>query len=102
MKLAMLLALAALACGCHPLPPPDGCAPMATRCSPAGIPQVCSPERRWTGLPLAMACHEIRPPAVCCLTTSVYSGRPPIHACVPATACIPEVVDAGTAEGGAL
>ena len=88
--LAIALGVGALACtavalsGC-PLAPPDMCTPRDTRCAPDGIPEVCSSTQRWTrGVP-AEPCPSA---AQCCRTMSPW-GRA-LHACVPATACIPE------------
>lgn len=80
---ALCFAAVALA-GC-PLAPPDMCTPRDTRCAPDGIPEVCSSTQRWTrGVP-AEPCPAT---AACCRTMSPW-GRA-LHACVPATACIPE------------
>jgi hypothetical protein len=80
-----LIALTALVlCGC--LPPPDGCPPEATRCSPMGIPQVCSASQRWTNV----QDESCRVEAVCCLTPSVFDSTRTLHACVPQTACVEE------------
>lgn len=87
-RLALILCLLALAAGCK-TPPPDGCTPSATRCSPSGDPEVCSPDRYWTRVP-GEPCAA---PLGCCLTPSFYGGRP-VHACVPAVACLP--LDGGT------
>ena len=95
----LLLALGLSAC---PLPPPDGCTPLATRCSPAGVPQRCSQTQRWSSGSLATCGGS----ATCCLARSPYGGRL-VHACVPRAQCLPEptladvigAVDA--AEGGA-
>ena len=85
--------------GC-PLPAPDGCTPFATRCGPSGIPQTCSGTQRWSHGPATRPCAELG--AVCCRATTPYGNE--IHACVPASACLPERVnDAGAPEeGGAL
>ncbi len=88
---ALFVLFAAACCGC-PMPAPDGCTPFATRCSPSGIPEVCSQSRRWSHAPPATACSS-RGPVVCCWTRSPY-GRE-LHACVPESACLPETGDAG-------
>lgn len=77
--------------GC-PMPAPDGCTPRDTRCSPAGIPEVCSATQRWSHAPPSSSCAD-RGPVVCCLARSPW-GRE-VHACVPASECI-------AADGGAL
>ena len=95
----LLLALGLSAC---PLPPPDGCTPLATRCSPAGVPQRCSQTQRWSSGSLATCGGS----ATCCLARSPYGGRL-VHACVPRAQCLPEptladVIEAvDAAEGGA-
>lgn len=95
------LLLLALLSAC-PLPPPDGCTPLATRCSPAGVPQRCSQTQRWSSGSLATCGGS----ATCCLARSPYGGRL-VHACVPAAMCLPEptladVIEAvDAAEGGA-
>ncbi len=97
-----LLALACLLTAC-PLPPPDGCTPMATRCSPQGKPQRCSASQRWWSEPTAQPCAALG--VTCCLALSPYGNR--VHACVPQSACLEEptladVIDAvDAAEGGA-
>lgn len=79
------LAFTAVALSGCPLAPPDMCTPRDTRCAPDGIPEVCSSTQRWTrGVP-AEPCPSA---AQCCRTMSPW-GRA-LHACVPATACIPE------------
>lgn len=80
-----LAACAVALAGC-PLPQPDGCAPMATRCSPQGKPQRCSASQRWWSEPTARACAELS--ATCCLARSPFGNN--VHACVPASACIAE------------
>ena len=77
--------------GC-PMPAPDGCTPRDTRCSPAGIPEVCSATQRWSHAPPGSSCAD-RGPVVCCLARSPW-GRE-VHACVPASECL-------AADGGAL
>lgn len=81
----LFLSLAAVValCGC-PLPPPDGCTPMATRCSPAGVPQRCSQTQRWSSGSLASCGGS----ATCCLARSPWGNS--IHACVPRAQCMPE------------
>lgn len=64
----------------------DGCEPRATRCSPAGRPQVCSGSRRWTDADQVCA-TAVQVAAVCCLTTSPVTGAE-LHACVLADRCI--------------
>lgn len=94
----LLLALALSAC---PLPPPDGCTPLATRCSPAGVPQRCSQTQRWSSGSLATCGGS----ATCCLARSPWGNN--VHACVPRAQCLPEptladVIEAvDAAEGGA-
>lgn len=98
--------LTALACvsiaGCE-LPKPDGCTPRDTRCSPSGIPEVCSSTQRWTHGATTPACSTWGASITCCLARTPYDGVR--HACVPPVACIPETPsaapDAG-AESGAL
>lgn len=95
---AGVLGLAACLSGC-PIPPPDGCPPRATRCSPSGVPQVCTLGQYWSAPRPETPCPA---GSVCCYTRSPY-GRA-LHACVPPSACLPEPPppeDAGT-EGGAL
>ena len=94
----LLLALGLSAC---PLPPPDGCTPLATRCSPAGVPQRCSQTQRWSSGSLATCGGS----ATCCLARSPWGNN--VHACVPRAQCLPEptladVIEAvDAAEGGA-
>lgn len=90
--LGLSLALA----GC-PIPPPDGCPPRATRCSPTGVPQVCTLGQYWSAPRPETPCA---PGSVCCWTRSPY-GRE-LHACVPQEDCLPEppLLDA-RADGGA-
>lgn len=88
---AWLLIVVVLA-GCPRLPPPDGCTPRATRCTAAGVPQVCSPTQRWT--PADHACADTH--SVCCATRSPF-GRV-LHACVPTSACETESIDAAAAD----
>lgn len=90
----VILAFSALALVGCPMPPVDGCPPFAQRCSPRGVPEVCSPQQRW--VPADRPCLE-RPGDVCCLTRSPY-GRD-IHACVPSRLCLPE--SAPVQDGGA-
>lgn len=94
------LALAALLAGC-PLPPADGCTPLATRCSPDGVPQSCSPTQRWTSGALQRPCSSRAAAAVCCRTRSPYGAGGETHACVPVALCIPETSapDAGAEAG---
>ena len=100
---SLFLATLALV-GCPRLPAPDGCTPSATECfdtvenaSPAQrTPRVCSQTQRQTFVELGGApCGNFGEGVVCCRTQG-RRGRP-VHACVPATACIPE-----SAQGGAL
>jgi len=94
---AAVVAVALALAGC-PLPPVDGCTPLATRCSPEGVPQSCSPSQRWTSGALQRPCAQRAAGSVCCRTRSPY-GRE-LYACVPAGACLPDTsADAG-AEGG--
>lgn len=93
LPLPILLVVALALAGC-PMPPVDGCPPFAQRCSPRGVPEVCSPQQRW--VPADRPCLE-RPGDVCCLTRSPY-GRD-IHACVPSRLCIPDAPPAQ--DGGA-
>lgn len=96
------MALTAALWGC-PLPPPDGCTPMATRCSPQGKPQRCSASQRWWSEPTAQSCASVG--AVCCLARSPYGNR--VHACVPQAVCIDEptladaIADVDAVESGA-
>jgi hypothetical protein len=93
-RLTALLALAlgaALACG-PGLPPPDGCAPLATRCARDGVPERCSPSQRWTRAPLALPCREAAPGAVCCLAAGLDPGQAPVHRCATGPAvCLPDL-----------
>jgi hypothetical protein len=94
-----LAALGALWLSGCPMPPPDGCPPRATRCSPSGVPQVCTLGQYWSAPRPETPCAA---GSVCCYTRSPY-GRE-LHACVPQGACLPEPPppnDAGL-EGGAL
>lgn len=94
------LAFTATALSGCPLPAPDGCTPLDTRCSPEGVPQSCSPTQRWTSGAMQRPCAERAEGAVCCRARSPYGGGRELHACVPAAACLPETsADAG-AEGG--
>jgi len=59
--LAIVGAAALSACK---LPDPDGCVPYATRCSPLGVPQVCSASQRWQQAmsepcPAGSVCREV-------------------------------------------
>lgn len=97
---ALLFAAAAVAlalAGC-PLPPPDGCTPLATRCSPEGVPQSCSPSQRWTSGALQRPCAQRAAGSVCCRARSPYGTE--LYACVPQSACLPESVTDAGAEGG--
>lgn len=93
---AVSLVALALLTGC-PIPPPDGCPPRATRCSPSGVPQSCTLGQYWSSMRPERPCSA---GSVCCYTRSPY-GRE-LHACVPPEDCLPEpaATDAG-AEGGA-
>ena len=96
--IVLATALTVLLAGC-PLPPPDGCSPRATRCSPSGVPQACTLGQYWSAPRPETPCAA---GSVCCYARSPY-GRA-LHACVPQGACLPEPSppdDAGT-EGGAL
>lgn len=79
----LVLALALSAC---PLPPPDGCTPMATRCSPQGKPQRCSATQRWWSEPTAQPCAALG--VVCCPARSPFGNV--VHSCVPQSVCLPE------------
>lgn len=81
---ALAVGLGAVLAGC-PLPPPDGCTPRDTRCAPDGVPEVCSSTQRWTRGAPSEPCPSA---ARCCRALSPY-GRA-LHACVPASACLPE------------
>lgn len=89
---AASLALVVYALTACRMPEPDGCSPFATRCSPSGIPEVCSQSRRWSYAPPSTPCSS-RGPVVCCWTRSPW-GRE-LHACVPESACLPVSSDAG-------
>ena len=65
-----LLATSAMLTGCPHLDDPVGCPPNARRCSPAGVPEICSPGQRWS--PADRPCAELH--GVCCETRSPY-GR---------------------------
>lgn len=93
---AMLALGISLLTGC-PIPPPDGCPPRATRCSPSGVPQSCTLGQYWSSMRPERPCSA---GSVCCYTRSPY-GRE-LHACVPPEDCLPEpaAADAGV-EGGA-
>lgn len=104
--------VAALAVSACPMPQPDGCTPSAQRCSPAGIPQVCSQTQRWTAGALAKPCAEYGPTTTCCRTRSAYTSVEGaarfVFACVPQSSCEPEAIAvtdvleaADAAEGGA-
>lgn len=84
-----LVAACALALGGCPLPPADGCTPLATRCSPHGVPQRCSASQRWSAGTVSTTCPA---PSVCCLARSPWDAS--VHACVPQSACL-------DADGGA-
>jgi hypothetical protein len=96
---AGVLGLAACLSGC-PMPAPDGCAPRSTRCSPRGVPEVCSMTQRWTHGPVAKPCSELG--SSCCRALSPYGNE--VFACVPSSACLPERPDdaGASSEGGAL
>lgn len=95
---AAVAALVALALAGCPLPPVDGCTPLATRCSPEGVPQSCSPSQRWTSGALQRPCAQRAAGSVCCRARSPYGTE--LYACVPQSVCLPETsADAG-AEGG--
>jgi len=81
---ALAVGLGAVLAGC-PLPPPDGCTPRDTRCAPDGVPEVCSSTQRWTRGAPSEPCPS---GSTCCRALSPY-GRA-LHACVPASACLPE------------
>lgn len=85
-----IVAMLALS-GCGPARPPvttgaDECVPNASRCSPGADsrPEICSPEHRW----YRTAAEPCPAGSQCCLASS--EDGPPIHACVPATHCVPE------------
>lgn len=86
--LAAFAAFTAVALAGCPLPAPDGCTPLATRCSPSGVPQSCSPTQRWTSGALQNPCSQRALGAVCCRTRSPYSNE--THACAPQSACLPD------------
>ena len=90
MGLIAVAALAAICSGC-PLPPPDNCTPLATRCSPEGVPQRCSQSQRWSAGTVSTRCPSS---SVCCLARSPYGGHL-VHACVPESLCLPERTDGG-------
>lgn len=99
---ALVCFVAALALQGCPLPPQDGCTPMATRCSPQGKPQRCSASGRWWSEPASQPCAAVG--ATCCLAMSPFGNA--VHACLPQGVCLPEVTDAAAAvdavlEGGA-
>lgn len=107
---AVVFGAALCAASCYSLPASDGCTPGATRCSPAGVPQTCSPGQRWTAAPLALPCAERvtvtgeRAGFVCRETRSVYpapDGGPGrmVWACAPPVA---DAQDAPDAQDGAL
>lgn len=85
--LVLAPALGALLAGC-PFPPADGCPPLATRCSPDGVPQSCSPTQRWTSGALQNPCSQRALGSVCCRTRSPYGTE--LYACAPQSACLPE------------
>lgn len=79
----------AVAASCK-LPPPDGCEPYVTRCSPAGVPQLCSGSQRWQqsmadGCPEGSVCGPV-----------MIHGRVR-HACAPPSA----IVDVETGDAAA-
>lgn len=82
------LAFTAVALAGCPLPAPDGCTPLATRCSPSGVPQSCSPTQRWTSGALQNPCSQRALGAVCCRTRSPYGNE--LFACAPQSACLPD------------
>lgn len=85
--LPVLLCLALLA-GCTPpqLPPVANCVPRDTRCSEAGIPEVCSGSARWWHLEGSATCASAG--LRCCRNRD--QSPQPIYSCVPPSACIPE------------
>jgi hypothetical protein len=89
--LVLVVAVAGLQ-GCPKMPPSDCTSPGTTRCSPSGVPETCSPGRRWTALALARPCAAAG--ATCCWTRSPY-GRD-LYACALPAACLPSpAADAG-------
>lgn len=65
-----LVCIAVLVVGCPRLPDVDGCAPLAVRCSPNGVPQLCDPDTRWT--PVDEQCSRYGNE---CVVTRAYSSR---------------------------
>lgn len=88
---ALLLAALTL-CAC-PLPPPVGCTPGATRCSPQGKPERCSDGQRWWAPPTSPACTTLG--TVCCMGVSPYGAV--VAACLPQSACV-ALADASTGD----
>lgn len=82
------------------LPPVTKCEPQTTRCSPQGVPEVCSPARAWTPQPTAEPCG-VRPGhgAVCCYAQSAVTERR-LHRCAAPTACLPEPTAPTMADSG--
>lgn len=85
MLMATIAAICALLIsGCPPWRgEPDGCASGSTRCSPNGVPQVCSPSRYWTNADRPCADNG----AVCCVVA--YQGQR-IHSCSQQSVCAAE------------
>lgn len=68
--------------------PPSGCVSGATVCR-GGAPWRCS-DGDWSQADRACALLNDAGTIGCCLTASPFPNRAPIHACVPATACLAE------------
>ena len=72
-------------------PPPEGCTAGATLCH-EGAPWRCGPDGHWSQAD--RRCDRLGTDAtavVCCATPSVLRPGATVHACVPSTACSPEV-----------
>lgn len=80
----VLLALARSLAGCPRLPPPEGCTPHSSRCSPRGVPQICSSTQRWTNV-AEDTCASVG--VVCCEARDTEDAGT-VHACAPPSWCL--------------
>jgi hypothetical protein len=68
--------------------PPSGCVNGATVCR-NGAPWRCN-DNEWSQADRVCGLLNDAGSIGCCLTASPFPNRAPIHACVPATACLAE------------
>lgn len=94
--LALVFVFLILCKGCRPFL--DGCQNGAERCSPSGIPQLCS-QSRWTNQD--RMCRDLESEngesVACCVSFSPYAGRN-VTGCLPVSLC--GVVDGGSTDAG--